>query len=628
LASQSIVETSSKYDIILDDGLECEEDTNLLIPHVLSRRRTLSTTLWGQSMSPALRSDRSRHRCCLGYIFARSGETGLGPRFHNASSCEICSAQGLSSPEFGGLRNRHHCRNCGHSTCRAHSSGRHGLPQFGYATPQRICDVCKTFPLGYEARASRLLVITVGKKALVWNSRSLTSPSGTVGEWLGWAGIASLNSDGAESLCILGSQPGAPLEVCDMTEGCAVRHSIPVSRAAPSLADSVLWHLGRAGPLDQDSATTVAVSGAWLVALQREKGGGSSFKVLEVPSCSCLGHCIVKEDITTLAVQAAQSKKSPRNSLVSSFGSLTGSLPEGLVLGGTKGGAVMIWSVPCTAEKCEILCALEGHSDMVTCVCISADARLVCSGSKDRTVRLWRRERSHVAFQAESLVISEEHVFGNQTLCCHGTYLAYVRSPKPDSLEQCASIWNSSSSCWERDICSPGYSITHVALRGLLLVTSSSSCSSQEGWQTFENFGFWTSDACRVHLWHVPTGIPLREFTNPSSISWLLLSEIPEQPQREAPAILGDDDYDQGKDILITLDITGKLGVVYDVSTGHIDQVNEGQAKRLGVKVGSVICQIDDSPYSSSLLQQKSAGGTTFQITLKLPVNEGKSRRA
>ena len=39
----------------------------------------------------------------------------------------------------------------------------------------------------------------------------------------------------------------------------------------------------------------------------------------------------------------------------------------------------------------ELLNTLEGHTDGVTSVCVTADGETVVSGSFDKTVRLWRR---------------------------------------------------------------------------------------------------------------------------------------------------------------------------------------------------------------------------------------------
>lgn len=516
LTMPSVTEAGEKCDIVLDhrygnDSLKSGDSAQL--QPAMPRRRVQTSS----AVPPSLLEGPLQKMCCSMRSCVNSHETALGPRFHCCTVCEICVAQGLPTKEFAGLLfRRHHCRNCGRSVCSAHSTGRHGLPQFGYVAPQRICDVCQAYPLGSESRSSRLLIIAAGKRAFVWNSRSLTSATCIVGDYLGWVGVASPSSAEPELLCVLSSQPGAELEMRDLTKACSVQHRVAVSSGSPKLANTfantVLWHLSKVGPLDLDSTHEVAMSGSLLVVLQRDSPC-ATFRVLEVPGGTCVGHCSLHEEVVVTCLVVHRSRK-------------------GYVLAGTKTGAVMIWTVPIPGsfEICELLCVLHGHTDLVTCISVSEDGRLICSGSKDGTVRLWRRQRRGAAFTENSLlhICQGYQASKNTSVCCYGDYLVYIRSPRPDCVESLASVWNLLTGSWERDIYILGHSVAHVALRDSVLVTASTNC------------GFWSSEACRIHLWHVPTGIQLAEFTNPSTISWLLLAEVPDHEEQPEPSIRED----------------------------------------------------------------------------------------
>lgn len=39
-------------------------------------------------------------------------------------------------------RRRHHCRSCGQGVCDSCSEGRHPVPERGWPTDVRVCDVC------------------------------------------------------------------------------------------------------------------------------------------------------------------------------------------------------------------------------------------------------------------------------------------------------------------------------------------------------------------------------------------------------------------------------------------------------------------------------------------------------
>src|SRR5262249_19575491 len=43
----------------------------------------------------------------------------------------------------------------------------------------------------------------------------------------------------------------------------------------------------------------------------------------------------------------------------------------------------------CRAEEAKPRSALQGHTDMVQCVAFSPDGKILASGSRDRTIKLW-----------------------------------------------------------------------------------------------------------------------------------------------------------------------------------------------------------------------------------------------
>lgn len=507
LDEQAALDASAKYDLVLDHK---PRPAMMKVNSDAPNRTTSKTGLGGSARGISdsnLLSEGGTADCCRRSCFGAQ-ESGLGPRFHDMTYCEICLAKGVPDAEchFGGLTNmnfRHHCRSCGRSCCRAHSTGRHPLPQFGYTTAQRICDICNIFPLGLELRNAKLMVIAAGKKADVWNCKALESPEKTVGSWLCWAGVTKIDRNSPEMLCTLGSQPGSPLEMRDMTTD-GLRHTVVISaEKAPALAASVMWHLGGAAPMDHDSNQAVAIYGAFVVVLQRDraldlKQGCSSFRVLRLPSGEQRCFCKSEEYVTSIALHSCRG---------------------GFVVGGTKRGAIIVWGVPKENESCQVLCTLEGHKELVTSLTVSDDGTLVCSGSKDKTVRLWQRHPRHSVFKENDPSVCDDHAHGPMAVACTSAYVAHIRSPKRGSNDQTASIWNLSTKVCERDLTRDGYSVTHIALRELILVTASSN----------EHKVYFNSEACKIHLWHVATGTLLAEFSNSSSISWLQLAEVPER---------------------------------------------------------------------------------------------------
>merc|ERR1711879_626604 len=103
------------------------------------------------------------------------------------------------------------------------------------------------------------------------------------------------------------------------------------------------------------------------------------------------------------------------------------------------------------------------------------------------------------------------------SICSFGSYLVYIHGTDADTRDNVASIVNLSSGRHERFIAPPGnerdicsaLSVTQVALCRLVLVTAST--GSGRWLQTTLR----RDNACRISLWHVPTGIALADFPNP-----------------------------------------------------------------------------------------------------------------
>eukprot|EP01128_Nolandella_sp_AFSM9_P006966 TRINITY_DN369_c1_g3_i1.p1 TRINITY_DN369_c1_g3~~TRINITY_DN369_c1_g3_i1.p1 ORF type:complete len:450 (-),score=65.87 TRINITY_DN369_c1_g3_i1:126-1475(-) len=66
----------------------------------------------------------------------RKTKEALWEKDSSASACGICGTT------FSLLTRRHHCRSCGRLFCGTCCSTKKALPQYGYDTPVRICDIC------------------------------------------------------------------------------------------------------------------------------------------------------------------------------------------------------------------------------------------------------------------------------------------------------------------------------------------------------------------------------------------------------------------------------------------------------------------------------------------------------
>jgi len=58
------------------------------------------------------------------------------PQFESKNNCTKCNVQ------FGILKRKHHCRNCGKTYCNECSSKSLPIPQFGFVEPVRVCEIC------------------------------------------------------------------------------------------------------------------------------------------------------------------------------------------------------------------------------------------------------------------------------------------------------------------------------------------------------------------------------------------------------------------------------------------------------------------------------------------------------
>ena len=60
------------------------------------------------------------------------------------------------------------------------------------------------------------------------------------------------------------------------------------------------------------------------------------------------------------------------------------------IASGNDDGIISIWNAA-TGES--IHGALEGHTDIVSCIAFSPDSKYIASGSSDKTIRLWNVEK-------------------------------------------------------------------------------------------------------------------------------------------------------------------------------------------------------------------------------------------
>jgi len=87
-----------------------------------------------------------------------------------------------------------------------------------------------------------------------------------------------------------------------------------------------------------------------------------------------------------------------------------------------------------------------------------------------------------------------------------------------------------------------------------------------------------------------------------------------EKPRLAGTAIAGPDAL-QAESQLVTMQFSGKMGVVYNFENGVIDQVLEGQARKHGVQAGWQMLYVDDLPYSEATLEQKKSSQKPYRLT-------------
>jgi len=243
-----------------------------------------------------------------------------------------------------------------------------------------------------------------------------------------------------------------------------------------------------------------ACCGQWLAVAAANARNGAAISIMDVTSCKIIGHCTITEaSLSALAMQSGS---------------------DGFMVTGAEDGKVRVWGVPGCQDMCDLRGVLIGHKDAVICIAIGCNAHIICTGSKDGTVRLWRRQPGAATFAPNVPAFCEAYrPTGLSSLCCDGARLVYVH--KPDAAhgavwEQSAAVWDLALGKFERSFFKKDHSVNCVALCGTILATSSATMAYR---------------GCAIQLWHAPTGHALSMITNPAQVTSLFLAE----PEEDAP---------------------------------------------------------------------------------------------
>jgi len=210
---------------------------------------------------------------------------------------------------------------------------------------------------------------------------------------------------------------------------------------------------------------------------------GSLVHVIELSTGSHLGQFRSPEMCTSLALQSGS---------------------DGFIVTGSTSGTVYVWEVLGTGGLCRPRCTLKGEH--VTCIAIACSGNIICTGSKENKVHLWRRrgDGDRFTFAMDSAAISHDtRTLGKGSISCHSSHLAFVQGPRSGSWEQGASLWNLALGSWERSFYRRGHSVECVALCDDMLATSSGPPAQ-----------------AAVQLWHAGTGASLAAIEVPATRCW------------------------------------------------------------------------------------------------------------
>jgi WD40 repeat protein len=358
--------------------------------------------------------------------------------------------------------------------------------------------------------------VAVADKAYVWDTSNKEKEMWTSKEKVQWAGVCSRN-DSRVLATVDSKDYTVRFHKLDRTARVLGEFPFNVDEQEVSGPSSSASSSSRAPPARRPTEIKMmAFGGQWLAGIATTSWNlmnrNEMISVMDVSTMQQVGYKKIgsKDTPSALAVQ---------------------SLVRDVVIG-FNDGAVRVWGVPRIRGELELKVVLEGHKDLVVHMAMSHNGNYLCTGSRDSTLYLWKRQSGTGIFQAQSLVsagdksqskgvIQEEYRYapGNApwatSLCCDGSYLVYVTKAVKPAWEQTASLFDIADGRNVRSFGKKSYNITRVALKGDVLATSSSSKSTHTG----------------IELWHAPTGVHLGTISN--NITNVLTTILVTEPEED-----------------------------------------------------------------------------------------------
>eukprot|EP00929_Paragymnodinium_shiwhaense_P064810 TRINITY_DN32513_c0_g1_i1.p1 TRINITY_DN32513_c0_g1~~TRINITY_DN32513_c0_g1_i1.p1 ORF type:complete len:780 (+),score=118.56 TRINITY_DN32513_c0_g1_i1:73-2412(+) len=413
-------------------------------------------------------------------------ESALGARFHRLPFCEICEAQGVNSA-FSLFTRRHHCRSCGRSVCAQHSPETRPMPHLEYSKPQRVCELCLLAGVVAPSseHGSQVVTTLLGGRLQSWDSRTPANAMWTTGESMSWA----CPVQGGERLLTI---EGGVLRMRGLNGNQDTSRKLFMPKRSSGGTSSPRRPPSNSAP--ESVVDSVVCAGELIAMMKQDQRNASTVLVAEYATGKNVGHCsVTTEQFTCLCL---------------------GSSAPAFVATGSSSGAVRVWSILGNDSLCELRCVLQGHRDAVSCLILGGGGHILCSGSSDGTVRLWRTKKGELNYKANTPAVCTDFRSGGAagSLACDGSSLAFVQAPRLGSWEQGAALWDVVLGQWQRSFFKSSHSVRCVALRGALLATSGGAASTR---------------GCMVQLWHASTGVALSVIRCPALVTQISLLDCP-----------------------------------------------------------------------------------------------------